>query len=265
MEKSSHLREATMVLSGGRGRGGFTATLSYSIALFLYDDTWSGPHISQNQPRHHCSEHYLQQIIKRLRPSSWHWVSRQISNEWYSLRSDHRPWLFSVECLFDTFKGRLPSQGAAFNHSNWARCALEVKAAKPQTFWEEKIFVPYFIDSPLWLQVQACLWPVFRFSLQTGLGVWWFRVSSFLGKLEKEEARFTIWWPYNCQVHASWWPVHLVLWLLSAERLVGPTWSLLVLLVRIPQLPSLHSTCRPVNLTQCHTFKSPSVSLYDPP
>ena len=76
MEKSSHLREATMVLSGGRGRGGFTATLSYSIALFLFDDAWSGPHISQNQPRHHCSEHYLQQIIKRLRPSSWHWVSR---------------------------------------------------------------------------------------------------------------------------------------------------------------------------------------------
>ena len=80
-------------------------------------------------------------------PSSWHWVcSRQISNEWYSLKSDRRPWLSSVECCLTRFqrKAAISAPGGP---------TIQIKKSpwtlKPQTFWEEKIFVSYFTNSSL--------------------------------------------------------------------------------------------------------------------
>ena len=140
MEKSSHLRgrEATMVLSGGGGC--FTATLSYS-----YDDTLillKTDHViiltsassSKNQKASSSTS-----IIMAL---SVHCPDKSPMNDIH--------WRVTIVhdssqlngCLTHHSKGGLPSQGS--NHSNWARCALEVEAVKPQTFWEEKIFLSIF-------------------------------------------------------------------------------------------------------------------------
>ena len=97
-------------------------------------------------------KHHLQNNTKRLlHQSSSHWVSTVQTNlQWMIFIEEWPPsmTLLSWMPVWHRFKGRLPSRGAA-PVQPFKSSALEVKAAKPQTFWEEKIFVSYFADSSL--------------------------------------------------------------------------------------------------------------------
>ena len=108
--EKSHI-EATMRSLEGY----FTATLRYSV---LFSSWWSHNDCTSNLEAPSQNQyvikalHCLKALSSTNHPSLHNWLSRQTSHEWYSLRSDHPPWLFSVEWLCDTLKGRLPpSQG----------------------------------------------------------------------------------------------------------------------------------------------------------
>ena len=148
--------------------------------------------------------------------------------------------LLSWMPVWHRFKGRLPSRGAA-PVQPFKSSALEVKAAKPQTFWEEKIFVSYFADSSL----EGCPpHPYFP--------VYWRKYTfwAILGRLKT--------FSYLKGLCA-------MLVLPCVECLVDCGVFLVQLLVtgHIPHLPKLHSTCHTVNLTQCRPKYHSMSSLSD--